>query len=80
MITSICLELVKLINNYTSSSKKVLDLYCGVGLLSIAACKNAEVLGVEINENAILDARFNCNLNNIKKAKFICADNARKYF
>lgn len=72
---SICSKLFKLIENHVIDSKKVLDLYCGVGTLSIVASKNSEyVLGVEIIENAIVDANLNKSLNNKNNLEFICND------
>jgi len=71
----ICSKLFDLIEAYTKNSNKVLDLYCGVGSLSIVASENASnVVGVEIVENAIKDANLNKNFNNRKNLEFICAD------
>lgn len=50
---------------------KVFDLYCGIGTLSLmAAQKGADVIGVEIVEDAIEDARENAKINNLE-ARFI---------
>lgn len=71
----ICSKLFDLIEKHTFDSKKVIDLYCGVGTLSIVASKNASyVLGVEIVSNAILDANLNKNLNQKNNLEFLCAD------
>lgn len=71
----ICGKLFELIEKYTESSHNLIDLYCGVGTLSIVASKNAsKVIGVEIVENAIIDANLNKNLNNRKNIEFICND------
>jgi len=71
----ICSKLFELIECYTKESIKVLDLYCGVGTLSIVASSNAEqVVGVEIVENAIVDANLNKNFNRKNNLEFICAD------
>lgn len=71
----ICSELFKLIEKYTDKSNNVLDLYCGVGTLSIVASMNAKnVLGVEINSNAIIDANLNKTLNKRNNVDFICED------
>lgn len=51
--------------------EKIFDLYCGVGTISLEiARKGAEVVGVEIVEEAIEDARINAEKNNLK-ARFI---------
>lgn len=71
----ICGKLFELIEKHTESSHNLIDLYCGVGTLSIVASKNAsKVIGVEIVENAIVDANLNKNLNNRKNIEFICND------
>lgn len=67
---NIVLEYVKKFNNPT-----VLDLYCGTGTIGIYICDYAKnVLGVEINSNAIINAQENAILNNVKNIKFISGD------
>lgn len=57
------------------SNDVVLDAYCGVGTISIFASKYAkEVIGVELNKQAIMDANINARLNNIKNIHFIADD------
>lgn len=59
-------------------TENVLDLYCGTGTIGIYIASNAkEVLGVEINKNAIMDAEFNKNLNNVSNIKFIAGDSSK---
>ncbi len=54
----------------------VLDVYCGIGTISLAAAKKAKVVtGVEIVEQAIEDAKKNAKANGIENAKFF-ADSA----
>lgn len=49
------------------------DLYCGIGTISLFAARNAKkVIGVEIVENAIEDARKNAEFNSIDNVRFIC--------
>lgn len=51
--------------------ENLLDLYCGVGTLGISVAKNFKnVYGIEIIENAILDAKHNANINNIKNTYY----------
>ena len=58
-----------------SLSDRVIDLYCGVGSISLYVSRYVgSVLGIEIIEDAILDAKDNAKLNNISNAKFICGD------
>ncbi|MFI3312387.1 MAG: 23S rRNA (uracil(1939)-C(5))-methyltransferase RlmD [Eubacteriales bacterium] len=52
-----------------------LDLYCGAGTITLAMAKEAgQVIGVEVVEPAILDARVNAENNGVDNVKFICAD------
>ena len=53
----------------------VLDLYCGAGTISLCAAQRAgKVIGVEIVEQAILNAKFNARLNGIENAEFFAGD------
>ncbi len=50
-----------------SGKETVLDCYCGVGTIGIIAAPHAgEVISVEINRDAVKDARLNAKLNEIK--------------
>ena len=54
---------------------KVLDAYCGIGTIGLIVSKQVnEVVGVEIVKDAIIDAKENAKLNNIKNANFICKE------
>ena len=49
----------------------VLDIYCGIGTISLAAARRAKkVYGIEIVEQAIKNARENAKHNGIENAKF----------
>lgn len=53
----------------------VMDLYCGTGTIaSILSSYVKKVIGVEIVENAIIDAKENLKINNINNVSFICSD------
>jgi len=53
----------------------VLDVCCGIGTISLIAAKQAaSVIGVEINPSSIHDAIHNAKTNNIRNARFYCAD------
>ena len=57
------------------NTDKVIDLYCGVGSISLYISNYVDnVLGIEIIENAIKDAKENAKLNNINNVEFICGD------
>ncbi len=53
----------------------VLDLYCGVGTITLCMAKAAgKVIGVEVVEQAVQDARDNAKRNGIHNAEFFCGD------
>ncbi len=53
----------------------VLDAYCGIGTIGMIASRRAkEVLSVELNPDAIRDARRNAKLNGIRNIRFTAAD------
>lgn len=54
-----------------SGTETVMDLYCGIGTISLfLAAKAAKVIGVEIVPEAIEDAKKNAAMNGIKNAEF----------
>ena len=58
-----------------SGKEKIIDAYCGIGTIGIVASKNAgEVIGCELNPDAIKDAKINAKINEIENIKFVCAD------
>ena len=59
-----------------SGQETVVDAYCGTGTIGlIAAGRGAkQVVGVEINREAVRDAIANAKRNQIKNARFYCAD------
>lgn len=66
--------------DFASLSKEdvVVDLYCGVGTISLFLAKQAKkVIGVEIVEAAIQDAKENAKMNQIENVDFICSDASR---
>ena len=53
----------------------VYDLYCGTGSIGIFVSRQAKkIIGVEVIEEAIADARENAALNNIEHAAFFTGD------
>lgn len=53
----------------------VLDLYCGIGTIGIFASPYVkQVYGIEIVDQAIIDAKENAKQNNIKNIEFYCGD------
>lgn len=58
-----------------SKDDTLLDLYCGVGTISLICAKEVkEVIGVEIVKDAIKSANDNARNNSINNAKFILGD------
>ena len=53
----------------------VLDLYCGTGTIGMILSSHVKkVIGVEIVEDAIINARENLRINDINNESFICGD------
>ena len=53
----------------------VLDLYCGVGTITLAMAGAAgKVIGVEVIPQAVEDAKDNARRNGIENAEFFCGD------
>lgn len=58
-----------------NGTQTVIDAYAGVGTIGIIASGYAkDVISVELNPQAVKDARKNAALNGIKNIKFVCAD------
>ena len=58
-----------------SGREKVIDAYCGIGTIGLVASKRAgEVIGVELNRDAVHDAIANAKRNGIKNVRFFCDD------
>lgn len=68
-------NLYSLAKEFLGEDKRLLDLYCGSATSSIAI-NGDNIVGVDINKNAIKDANKNAELNNLKSYKFI-AKNAK---
>ena len=53
----------------------VLDAYCGIGTIGLTASGRAkQVVGVELNRDAVWDAIGNARHNDVKNARFFAAD------
>lgn len=58
-----------------SGQERVLDTYCGIGTIGLCASAHCgQVLGVEINKDAVGDAIYNAKRNHIQNASFIEQD------
>ena len=59
----------------TQKTDVVLDLYCGVGTITLAMAKAAgRVIGVEVEPQAVADAQDNARRNGVQNAEFFCGD------
>jgi len=53
----------------------VIDAYCGIGTISLMAADYAgKVIGVEVNAQAVKDAKENAKRNSCTNVEFICQD------
>ena len=60
------MELAKL-----TGKERVIDAYCGIGTIGMVAARYAgEVIGVELNQDAVRDAIRNAKMNNMKNIQF----------
>ena len=58
-----------------TGNETVYDLYCGTGSIGIFLSRHAKkIIGVEVIEDAIADAKENAALNNISHAEFFAGD------
>ena len=70
ILYSKAIEAARLTGNET-----VIDAYCGIGTIGIVASDKAKrVIGVELNPDAVRDAKQNARLNNIENIDFYCGD------
>lgn len=70
-------KLYTIAKRYAGLTKKdvLLDLYCGTGTIGLCMARQAKrLIGVEIVQEAIKNARKNANENGINNAEFICGD------
>ncbi|MGQ9679076.1 MAG: 23S rRNA (uracil(1939)-C(5))-methyltransferase RlmD [bacterium] len=69
----LCNKTIKAID--PKGDEVVLDLFCGVGMLSLSLANQVrKVIGIEIAHEAVEDARFNSNNLGINNAEFIQGD------
>lgn len=58
-----------------TGNETVIDAYCGIGTIGIIAAQKAkEVIAVEVNKDAVFDAKNNAKRNETQNIKFYCAD------
>ncbi|MBQ9228152.1 MAG: 23S rRNA (uracil(1939)-C(5))-methyltransferase RlmD [Eubacterium sp.] len=58
-----------------TGSETLFDAYCGTGTIGIIAAEKAkQVIGVELNRDAVRDAVANARLNGVSNIRFQCGD------
>lgn len=68
-------EIFNIIENNVDENDEVLDLYSGVGTLSITAANKAKhVIGIEMVPNAVKNALINKEVNKINNVDFMLGD------
>ena len=61
-----------------TGQETLLDAYCGTGTIGLCASDGVkQLIGVELNADAVRDAKENARLNNVRNAKFFCDDAGR---
>lgn len=71
--------LYRLAGEYAAPEKDdlILDLYCGTGTIGLSLAEPAgKLIGVEVQPQAVENARENARRNGIENAEFLCADAA----
>lgn len=57
------------------ADSRVMDAYCGIGTIGLVAAKTAgSVVGVELNADAVKDAKINAKINGAENAVFVCGE------
>ena len=60
---------------HLTGKESVIDAYCGIGTIGLIASGYAkEVVGVELNKDAVKDAKLNARENQIRNVKFFQGD------
>ena len=61
-----------------TGKETVMDAYCGIGTIGIIASRKAkQVIGVELNPDAVKDAIQNAKRNGVENIRFYCNDAGR---
>ena len=69
--TYMTIKLYDYIKTLVNKDENILDLYCGSGGIGIYISENAKnIIGIEIIEDAVLNAKENARINNIKNITF----------
>lgn len=75
--TEQCIQLYELVGELAEikEGQVVYDLYCGVGSIGIYLAEKAKkIVGIELVEEAIVDARMNAKINGMENCEYYAAD------
>ncbi len=68
-------KLFDLLIGLAPKDKNVLDLFCGTGTLGLTLAPfSKKVYGIEINENATINATYNAKINGLNNCYYLCGD------
>ena len=63
-----------ILNYVGTGHSTIVDLYCGVGLISLPLAERAEkVAGIEVNRKSVQDAKNSAEANNVRNVDFIAS-------
>ena len=69
--------MVKTVASLIEPCETLVEAYCGVGLMSLAASDQFQRgLGIEVVKEAIVNAKENARINRLKHLEFVCGDAA----
>lgn len=61
-----------------TGKERIIDAYCGIGTIGLTAAASAgQVIGVELNPDAVKDAKINAKVNGISNTVFTQGDAGR---
>ncbi|MFL0771508.1 MAG: 23S rRNA (uracil(1939)-C(5))-methyltransferase RlmD [Prochlorococcus sp.] len=59
----------------SSTTKKIVDAYCGIGTITLPlAATGFDVVGIEVHNHSIIQAKCNAKRNNLDNVKFVAGD------
>ena len=72
---NVATKMFNVIKKHIKEDDKILELYSGAGAISLFVSSKAKsLLGMEIVNNAVINANYNAKLNNINNASFVLED------
>ena len=72
---NVATKMFNVIKKHIKEDDKILELYSGAGAISLfVSSKAPSLLGMEIVNNAVINANYNAKLNNINNASFVLED------